>query len=242
MLVSAWCAPPPEYEEPDMKNAFLILAVCFIFFSCDNSEPTMPRVRAVLKSTGAGGVRATVFVEGPDGNSLSGAMVTVKDTRNALLQLNYDSVACSYNGITEELPGESSYDVEVATIISPRKINLTVPYSRISVAPNITVFQDAEGQSVLHGQNIKSNQPVQIGWAGSGEAAVYQVTIKTALRTVYSVSTNANTVMVPAGVVPPGSYVLELSAQKIQGDAFFNSSSYYSLSFINASPVSCNVE
>ena len=202
----------------------------------------MPRVRAALKATGTGGVRATVFVEGPDGNSLSGAVVTVKDSRNALLQLNYDSVACSYNGVTEELPGESSYHVEVGTILYPEKISLTVPYSRLSVAPNITVFQDAAGNSVLHGQTLKSSQPVQIAWAGNGEAAVYQATIRTALRTVYSVSTNANTVTVPAGAVPPGAYILELSAQKIQGDAFFNSSSYYSLSFINASPVNCNVD
>jgi hypothetical protein len=224
-----------------MKNVFLIPALCFLFFSCDNSSQEQPRVRAVLRSTGTGGVRATVFVEGPDGNSLSGAVVTVKDPRNALLMLNYDSVACSYNGITEELPGETSYHIEVGTILYSQKISLTVPYSRISEAPNITVFQDAAGNSVLHGQTLESSQPVQIGWAGSGEAAVYQATIRTSLRTVYSVSTNANTVTVPAGAIPSGAYILELSAQKIQGDAFFNSSSYYSLSFINASPVNCNV-
>jgi hypothetical protein len=230
-----------------MKNALLIPALCFIFFSCNNpqdasQEPAMPRVRAVLKSTGTGGVRATVFVEGPDGNSLSGAVVTVKDTRNALLQLNYDSVACSYNGITEELPGKSSYYIEVGTILATQKIGLTVPYTRLSDPPNITVFQDAAGNSVLHGGTLKPAQPVQIGWAGSGEGVVYQVVIKTALKTVYSVSTNANTVTIPAGTIPTGTYNLELSAQKILGDAFFNSSPYYSLSIISASPVSCNVE
>jgi hypothetical protein len=227
-----------------MKNAFLILAMCFTFFSCKDppvEEPEPPRIRAVLKSTGTGGVRASVFVEGPDGNSLSGAVVTVLDTRNALLQLNYDSVACSYNGIMEELPGESTYKVEVTTIRYPEKLNLTVPYSRLSVAPNITVFQDATGNSVLHGHSLESSQPVQIGWEGSGGGVVYQATIKTALKTVYSVSTNANTVSIPAGAIPFGSYLLELSAQKIHGDAFFRSSSYYSLSFINAPPVSCDV-
>jgi hypothetical protein len=226
-----------------MKNILLIPAICFLFFSCDNSsqENVQPRVRAVLKSTGSGGVKATVFVEGPDGNSLSGAMVNIKDKRNALLQLGYDSVTCSYTGILEELSGESSYNVEVATILSSKNIHLTVPYSKLSDAPNITIFQDAAGNSVLHGQSIESNQPVQIGWAGSGEGVVYQVTIRTALKTVYSTSTNANTVTVPAGAIPPGAYLLELSAQKIHGDAFFISSSYYSLSFINAPLVSCNV-
>lgn len=223
-----------------MKKIFILAALCVVFFSCNTQEPE-PRIRAVLKSTGTGGVRASVFVEGPDGNSLSGATVTVKDKRNALLQLNYDSVACSYNGILEELSGESSYYVEVATILSPERLSLSVPYSRISDAPNITVFQDAAGNSVLHGQSLVSTQPVQIGWEGSGEGVVYQAAIKTALKTVYSVSTNANTVTIPAGAIPSGSYLLELSAQKIHGDAFFRSSPYYSLSFINAAPVSCNV-
>ncbi|MDR0495658.1 MAG: hypothetical protein LBG95_08550 [Treponema sp.] len=226
-----------------MKNAFVLLALCCAFFSCKNpsQEPVRPGIRAVLKSTGTGGVKASVFVEGPDGNSLSGAVVTVLDTRNALLQLSYDSVACSYNGITEELPGESSYIIEVTTMIFPEKLRLTAPYSRLSDAPNITVFQDAAGNSVLHGQSIESSQPVQIGWEGSGEGIVYQAVIKTALKTVYSVSTNANTVTVPEDTIPAGSYLLELSAQKIHGDAFFSSASYYSLSFINAPPVSCDV-
>jgi hypothetical protein len=226
-----------------MKNILLITAVCFVLFSCDNfsRENVQPHVRAVLKSTGSGGVKATVYVEGPDGNSLSGAMVNVKDKRNALLQLGYDSVSCSYTGILEELSGESGYDVEVATILSSKNIKLTVPYSKITNAPNITVFQDAAGNSVLHGQTIESSQPVQIGWAGSGEGVVYQVTIRTALKTVYSTSTNANTVTVPADTIPSGAYLLEVSAQKIHGDAFFISSSYYSLSYINAPLVSCNV-
>jgi hypothetical protein len=126
-------------------------------------------------------------------------------------------------------------------MIFPEKLRLTAPYSRLSDAPNITVFQDAAGNSVLHGQSIESSQPVQIGWDGSGEGVVYQATIKTALKTVYSVSTNANTLTIPAGTIPSGSYLLELAAQKIHGDAFFRSASYYSLSFINAAPVSCDV-
>ena len=221
-----------------------IIAICIIgliFFSCDAPQDTKPNVRAVLKATGTGSIRATVFVEGSDGNSLSGAVVTIMDKRNAILQLNYDSAACSYNGLMEEFPDESNYNVEVATILSKEKIKLTVPYLRLSNAPEVIVFQDMAGSSVLHGQSIASSQPVQIGWSGSGEGGVYQVTIRTALKVIYAVSTNSLNVTVPAGSIPAGSYLLDISAQKMYGDAFFMKSQFYSLSYINASLVSCDV-
>ena len=225
-----------------MKKFFLLLAVCFVFFSCTEEETVSVRVRAALKATGTGSVRASVFVEGPGGNSLSGAVVTVKDGRNQILQLSYDSAACSYNGLTEELPGLTNYTVEVATILSPKNKTLTVPYSKIEEAPEVIVFQDAAGNSALHGQALKSNQPLQIGWSGSKDAAVYEAAIRTALKTIYSVSTNANTVTVPANTIPAGSYLLEISAQKIYGDIYFKSSSFCSVSYINSSLVSCDVE
>ena len=214
--------------------------MCLILFSCAAPD-IKPNVRAALRSTGTGSIRATVFVEGADGNSLSGAVVTIRDKRNAILQLNYDSVACSYNGLMEELPGESSYNVEVTTILSKEKIKLTVPYLRLPSAPEVIVFQDMTGNSVLHGQSINSNQPVQIGWSRSGEGVVYQVTIRTALKAVYAISTNSLNITVPAGSIPTGSYLLEISAQKVYGDAFFRTSSFFSLSYINASLISCDV-
>ena len=225
-----------------MKKIFLLLAVCFVLFSCGADETENIRVRASLKATGTGSIRASVFVEGPGGNSLSGALVTVQDSRSRILQLNYDSVACSYNGLTEELPGSTNYTVEVATVLSPKNITLTVPYSKIEQAPDVIIFQDSSGNSALQGQAMNGSQPIQIGWSLSTDAAVYEVVIRTALRTVYAVSTNANTITVPANTIPEGSYLLEISAQRIHGDIYFRTSPFCSVSFINSSLVSCDVE
>jgi len=224
-----------------MKIKLFAVIAGLLLFSCAAPEDVKPNIRAVLKATGTGSIRATVFVEGSDGNSLSGAVVTIRDKRNAILQLNYDSVACSYNGLMEEFPGESSYNVDVGTVLSKNKITLTVPYLRLLNAPEVIIFQDMAGNSVLHGQSINSAQPVQIGWSGSGEGVVYQVTIRTALRAVYAVSTNSLNITVPADSIPAGSYILDVSAQKVYGDAYFRNSQYYSLSYINASLVSCDV-
>jgi hypothetical protein len=225
---------------------FCIICLIPVFAGCNNTTQNNnnipPRIRAALKSNSPGTVKATVFVEGPDGNSLSGAVVVVKDSRNSLLQLIYESSSGSYTGMLEELPGETVYTVEAASILSSNIISLGVPYSCLTAAPNVTVFQDSEGNSVLSGQSLSSGLPVQIGWSDCGEGAVYQITIRTALKTVYAVSSNACTITVPARTIPAGAYLLEVSAQKIHGDLYYRSAPYYSASFINAPLVSCNVK
>ena len=216
-----------------------------MFTGCNNSSQdtpsVQPRVRAAFRSSGTDTVQARVFVEGPDGNAVSGAVVTVRDNRNILTQLDYNSSAHSYNGLLEEPSNDTVYIVEIYTILSGDIINLTVPYSRLADAPYVTVFQDSAGNSVLNGQSLVSSRPIQIGWVDSGEGVVYQVTLRTALRTVYTVSTEARTVTIPANTVTSGSYLLEISAQKIHGDIYFRNAHYYSASFLTAPMVSCNV-
>jgi hypothetical protein len=223
-------------------NLFVFYFAGLLFFSCNNQANNIqPNVRAALRATGTGSIKATVFVEGIDGNSLSGAIVNIRDNCNAILQLNYDSVACSYTGLIEELPGESIYQIEVKSIIAKENIILQIPYSKLSTAPDIIIFQDMLGNSVLSGQSIESAQPIQIGWNGSGDGVIYQVTIRTALKIVYATSTNDHSIILTAGSIPTGNYYLEVSSQKVHGDVYFKTSPYYSLSFINASQVSCDV-
>ena len=228
-----------------IKITGIILLVLFLFMGCDNEtqEPqnTKPRVKAVLKASGAETIKATVYVEGPDGNALNGSVVTIKDSRNILTQLEYSSSTCSYNGTLTELSGDTTYVVEASTILSPKNITINIPYTRVEIVPNVTIFQDAAGASVLKGNSLASEQPIHLGWSDCGAGTNYQLSIKTALKTVYSVSTNACIITVPANSIPPGSYSLEISAQKAQGDIYLRSLPYYSVSAITAPLVSCSV-
>jgi NADPH-dependent ferric siderophore reductase len=87
-----------------------------LFCSCNTSFQSdsagVPAIRAILKSAGNGTIKARVYVEGSDGNAVSGAVVTMQDATNQILSLDYDSTTCSYNGILSEQSGESSYTVE----------------------------------------------------------------------------------------------------------------------------------
>jgi hypothetical protein len=236
----------------DTKWLFLLhvlasLFSAFLFTACQDTvedETVKPSVRAsFVKLNGSDtAVKATVFVEGPDGNALSGAVVIVKDGRNTMTQLAYESASCSYNGTLEEITGGTTYVVEVASVLSDGIIKLNIPYSAPEGPPRVTVFQDSDGNSVLRGQNLSANRQVQIGWADVGEGVVYQVAVKTALKTVYAVLTDACTVTVPSGNFQPGAYLLEITAQKIYGDVFFRTAPYYSASFAASPMVSCYVD
>jgi hypothetical protein len=224
---------------------FVYIFAIILFFGCDNPEQDIQiqqlNVRASFRSNGNGTIRTTVIVEGPDGNALSGAVVFVKDDRNSSLQLNYETSTCSYTGLLTENSGETIYTVEVASILSDDIISITVPYTKMENIPNVIVFQDAAGNSVLNGQTLRSNQPIQIGWADCGEGVVYQIRLGTIANSHYIISTNACTVTIPAGTIPAGSHILEITAQKISGDVFFRTSPYYSYSFTRAPWVNCNV-
>ena len=78
----------------------IFLSVLIFLSGCTNpgsDAVVLPRIRASLNSTGSGSIKAAVYAEGPDGNALTGALVTVSDSRNVVYQLGYDSASCSYN-------------------------------------------------------------------------------------------------------------------------------------------------
>ncbi|MCL2558428.1 MAG: hypothetical protein FWE09_08110, partial [Treponema sp.] len=227
-----------------IARAALWAMLCLPLWGCGNpaqEAPAGPRVRADFRHNGSGAIQARVFIEGPNGNAVSAAVVTVRDARNAVTHLDYAPSSLSYSGIIEEPEGYSVYTVEVSTILSPEVIRLEVPYSRPVGAPHVTVFQDSAGNSVLNGQQLDSSKAVQIGWADGGEGATYRVAIRTALKTVYAVTTQARTVTLPANAIPTGSYLLEIVAQNTYGDVYFRDAPYYSASSVQAPLVSCNV-
>jgi hypothetical protein len=193
-------------------------------------------------AAGTNAVKATVVVEGRDGNSLSGAVVTVTDRYNSLLPLAYESSSCTYTGMLDEFEGETEYIIEVTSITFDTPVKLTVPYTSLSDSPRTTVFHDAQGNSVLNGQPLLASQPIQIGWSLCGDDVVYQAAIKTALKTPYTVTTTAGTVTIPANTLTAGAYMLEITAQKIHGDMYFRSVPYYAVSAITSPLVSCYVE
>ncbi|MDR2899897.1 MAG: hypothetical protein LBV20_00050 [Treponema sp.] len=222
--------------------AFLLISM---FLGCNNPAQTtanVPRIRAVVESLGNGSVQFTAHAEGPDGNALTGAAVLVRDAANQITMLHFDSETFSYIGTGGETTGETNYSFEVSSVLSNEPVTLSVPYTPVLIKPAVTIFRDAVGSSVLAGQVLSRSSDIQIAWNSCGNEITYLIQVKTALQTVYAVSTNALTITIPKDTIPAGFYSLEIMAQKIYGDPTFRDNPYYSISALQGSGLSFNAE
>ena len=231
----------PECSAVIRRAGILLLLCCF--FSCvDSGQPGSElSVRTMVTASGSGSVQCTVYLEGSTGDSVSGALVILRDEANRATMLSYDSKTCAYGASVEEPAADTTYTIEITSMLLDYPLVQKIPYSAITKKPNITVFQDAAGNSVLNGKELSKTAPLQIAWASCGTGIVYQLSVKTALKTIYAVSSNAETVTIPADTIPAGSYTLEILAQKIYGDPYFKYADYCSMSSSKSSALSFNV-
>ena len=136
-----------------------------------------------------------------------------------------------YYWIQAVLPDNGDIRIRVHTNAATDILTLTVPHHKLSKAPLITVFQDEAGKSVLKGEAISSQKTIQIAWDPLGEECVYTVEVKTAVSTVYSCSSTAAQLSVPAHTLATHKqYRLVITAQRIAGDPLLEKTPYYSVS------------
>ena len=56
------------------------------------------------------------------------------------------------------------YTFEINSILLDKPYIIKVPYTKITKNPEITVFQDSNGNSVLNGESLTTGLPIQIAW------------------------------------------------------------------------------
>jgi hypothetical protein len=217
---------------------FFLFSACTYYSGVNIKSDVNIRCSIIPATTGY--IKCSVFFEGPDGNSVSGALINVSDSSNQVISLIYNYNSCYYEIIIEE--NTDTYLFEINSILLNEPCQIAVPYTTITKNPDVTFFQDSEGNSVLNGQYLKAALPVQISWLSSGENILYQITIKTAFRTIYAVTTNAENITIPDNKISQGLYTLNISAQKIYGDPAYKTYNYYSLSTSSIIGISFNVQ
>jgi len=233
-----------------MRYTILFFILLMLFSSCEEPKKEeekietvliFPRISIVSQNTNIADV--TVEIEGYDGNLVSGAVVLVSNNSNGILKCNYDfytgSYFCKY-----PIPANGIINVSIDSILSSYTLNYTIPHRQIVSKPVINVFEDSDGCSVLMGMPVDFLRTVQIGWTSSGEGIVYQITIRSALQTLYQASTESLTHIIPGGIVDvsPGQiYYIQINAQRIIGDPFFKTSRIYSAAIRTGDTISFNV-
>ncbi|HCM26081.1 MAG: hypothetical protein A2Z96_05720 [Spirochaetes bacterium GWB1_48_6] len=187
------------------------------------------RIRTRIESEKTKVADILVYVEGADGDQVTGAVVVVRNSANDVVLLPFDPVRYCYAG-SIAIAEEENFSISVDSILLADSIDYSIPHVRITEEPVLAQFRDSSGRSVLAGENLDGGEEIQVAWSSRIPGSVYQVSARTALETVYSVSTEAPQVVIPAGTFASGSsYYLQIQAQKIFGDPLFRVADYYSV-------------
>ncbi|GHU54637.1 hypothetical protein FACS189442_1170 [Spirochaetia bacterium] len=194
-----------------------------------------------MESQNSGMAAINVYLEGPDGNLVSGAVVMASNNQNAALKINFDAAAGSYK-CDYPIPADGIIKITVRSVLLDNPVNLTIEHKPINIKPVLQIFEDSAGNSVLGGQSLRRSSPIQIAWNSCGTGTVYQVLVKTAFQTLFSAATDGLSLEIPAETIPAGNgYAVQVIAQNIAGDPFFQRSNYYSCSAMTGNNISFNV-
>lgn len=229
-----------------MKKNLTILffsLLTFIFFSCSFFEENENiNTRISIQSSNNGTYEICVFVEGLDGQIITGASVMIINKNNQITHIPFNTNKWCY--FTEiSITNDENLKLYVDSVLLENPMEIEIPCSPLKNKPIITSIQDSSGTSVFLGNNPSNLKDIQIGWDSCGDDVVYYLTIKNALSTVYSSSTEQNQLVIPAGSLEFGeNYYATVQAQKINGDPMFKTYSYYFVSVIESSQVGFLVE
>ena len=206
-----------------------------------NTESEYFEPRISIEGVSGGLVQFNVLIEGSNGNAITGAKVIVSDFINRTKVLYFNSDTYSYTGTMQDMKEVNIYTISIESALLKNRIVVNVPYLQSQNKPAITVLRDETDSSALSGMPINGMEDIQIAWSSSGINTVYQITIRTTLQIIYTVITEDMTVTIPKNTLEPGSYFVNIKAQKICGDPLFNEFNYYSVSTENSVDVAFNV-
>jgi hypothetical protein len=226
-------------------SLLLVPLVSLFLWSCADAQvqdENTVKVRTVVESEKSDEADIRVFLEGPDGNMVTGAVVIVRNSKNAVLKIPFDPASFCYSE-SFPIPSDGMLYFSVQSLLSDDIVEYSVPHVPLTSPPVVSVFRDSSGNSALSGQALDADSPVQVAWNALATGVVYQVAVKTALSTLYAESTEANEILIPADSLEAGSgYYLSITAEKIFGDPLFRSASYYSVSAYTGAKMAFSVE
>jgi hypothetical protein len=194
------------------KNIFVYIFLCLLV-SCKTSQDPIETplfIRTSIESSTTSDARIRVFVEGKDGNMLTGAVVLVRNSQNNVLVLPLDSL----------------FYFSVQSAVSPERKEYSIRHQKLSTSAALQEMKDSEGNSSLLGEKLQANKPVQIVWNSVVPNALYQIRISDAFGLVYAVSTQETQCIIPENTFIAGNYFVEIITQIIFGDPLFISDTY----------------
>ena len=217
----------------------MISSIIFIYISCGNKNSTNIRVSIISKDGSDATVK--VYPENELGEIINGAVVISKNSSGIMTFLDFSNENQCYKGSLSS-NNKDEFEIILKSNAFEEIYTVKIPHEQPDSKPVISNFLDSEGNNVLNGDSLSSEQPIQIAWSLCGDDVCYQIQIKTSLTTVWTCSSYLPTITVPQGVLEAGTYYVSIIAQKKFGDEYFQTQDYFSASSIQSSTVMFYVE
>ena len=205
----------------------MALVTVLSFFSC--SSPRFD-ARISLESDAYANLVLKVYVEGSDGDSVTGSLVLVVTPSYETLLLDYNESKGCYTG---SLSGAESgtYHLTIRSYMSKDPFELEVPHAVLITRPIISGVSGVDGTNGLTGYPLATDEGITVSWNVVPEASAYRLEVRKDGVVVYAASCRDTAFLIPEGSIKAtGTIGLSVLAQYQAGDPFFLEASYSSVS------------
>lgn len=187
-------------------------------------------VRAVLESDASSNLSMRVYVEGDDGNGVTGALVLVETPTSESSLLSWDSsLGCYHDTIPDAESG--NYGLTVRAFLDSKRFEITVPHQVMSTRPLLKAISTADGSDALGGASLDRSCDIAVAWSAVAGASAYRLEARRAGIVVYASSSLETDCVIPAGSLrDAGSTAFSVLAQFRSGDPLFEAARYCSSS------------
>ena len=225
-----------------MKVVVCLVVLTITLVSCQHEVKSEMQVRTIIESFKNGDATLSVYLEGPDGNTVDGAMIVVKDSSNSVFTISFDPQFYCYYATTP-VPADGWFHITVHSVLLDSPLVYEILHKQAPTAPIVTEFRDSSGNSALSGQVLSRDSNLQLAWEPLLDGAVYRVTISDSFGVLYSDSTTSSVIILPPIPLDGASWLnYQVIAQLIHGDPFFKTTNYYSVSTYPGAYLRANFE
>lgn len=199
-------------------------------------------MRIALESVKNEGNHVRVFLEGKDGNFLTGSTVIIVNSQGVVNLLGFSFEKGCYIG---EIPFsvDGIYKIMVDSVLMRNTLVQEINHYILLEDSEIQVLQNPQDLSALEGETLDIAKGLQIGWSSVEHATVYQIMLYYEGNLCYlGTASSTSLTLEPEQLKGSGLYTCQIVAQYISGDALMLQENFYSFSQTSGSSVNFYME
>jgi hypothetical protein len=203
--------------------------------SCTQSSAGTGRIRVFAEVSGTV-LNLSATLEGPDGQSLSGALATLEEPSGTVVMVPFNANKNAYVVSLSAQAGEYKLQTDSTRM---GKSLMAFPVKLFANPPDITSIQDGIGAKAEEFKKLSAATPIRLEWKTVEGAQRYLVELRQGGRTIKSLTVSENSWVVPANVFQGNltgtPATVQITANAFSGDLSFSRSFFSNTSLESSS-------